>query len=102
MCSVESAACPVVDTDRSWEVTRRTFKADISFKEHSTGQAVVDHILKTQNKFPTHFKDGFLLSISHHPLLTNMTSLTMQAMPIMAVEPHTSLKLGMELSSLVI
>lgn len=91
----------VVDSDRSWEVTRRNFKTDVSFKEHSTGQTVIDHILTIQNKFPTHFKDRFLLSTHHQSLLTHVTRLTMQAMSITAVEPLISLKLGMGLSTLV-
>lgn len=65
MCSVESATCPVVESDRSSKVTRRNFKVDISFKEHDTGQTVVDNILTIQNKFSTHFKGSFLLSTHH-------------------------------------
>lgn len=99
VCSVESATCPVVDSDRSWEVSIRNFKADVSFKEHSTEQAIVDHFLIIQNNFPIHFKDRFLLSTCHQSLLTHVTSFIMQAMPVMAVETLMSLKLG--LSTLV-
>lgn len=97
--SVESATCPVVDSDRSWEVSIRNFKADISFKEHSTGQAVVDHFLIIQNYFPVHLKNRFLLSTCHQPLLTHVINFTMQEKPVMALEPLMSLKLG--LSTLV-
>lgn len=62
MRSIESAPCPVVDSDRSWEVSIRNFRADISFKDQRTGQAVVDHFLIIQNYFPVRFKDRFLLS----------------------------------------
>lgn len=41
MCPVESAACPLVDNDKSWEISIRNFKADISFKEPVQGKLLL-------------------------------------------------------------